>query len=266
MPLTGLVLGNGSTTGTLLNDVLDTAAVPDNLVPEDQFVPVEEEDPALKSCGTEVVKDHGARVTEVNAAGVGWAGATTDFEYSDGATSALGVAQSTTGKFGSWSAGGTASKEKSVDSTTTVNFATKSTGYWHRKTNFRYKTYKIVCWYGSSYYGGVYMTTRYEARPSNYYGGANSVGVSGLPRTPRDHCAYQEAGSGFTRSTSTAITWTNGVSMAGPIGIDVSSRTGYATDAKVKFNFKAAGWICGTHGDPGGTPRTLVARKYRPTS
>ncbi|MFJ9313874.1 hypothetical protein ACIRN4_06740 [Pimelobacter simplex] len=262
VPLTGVILGDNALGGTV-PDAQPNAEVPDNLLPEDEVVPVEEEGIVPKNCSTTVARDLGQRITEVNAAGVGWSGATTDFEYVDGATSTLGVGVSVTGAAGSWSAGGSATWQKEVDSTSAVGFPVKSTGYWHRRTYFRYKSYKIECWYSA--YGVVNRTVRFEARPSNFVGGASTVGTGTPPTPPRANCAPQEVGSKFTRSSSTAITWSNGVSLKNVLGIDLSSRTGYTTRAKIKFDYKQAGWICGTHGDPGATPRTLVARKNRPS-
>ncbi|WP_215814497.1 hypothetical protein [Pimelobacter sp. 30-1] len=262
VPLTGLVLGENALGGRL-RDVLPSETVPENLLPEDEVVPIEEDAIVPKNCSTTVAKDLGQRVTEVNAAGVGWAGATTDFEYTNGATSTLGVAVSVNGTMGSWSAGGSSSLQKQVDSTSTVGFPVKSTGYWHRKTYFRYKSYKIECWYSA--YGVVKRTVRYEARPSNFVGGATTVGVATPPTPPRGNCAPQEAGSRFARSSSTATTWSNGVALKNVLGVDLSSRTGYSKTAKITIEYTKAGWICGTQGDPGDTPRTLIARKNRPS-
>ncbi|WP_182378701.1 hypothetical protein [Nocardioides sp. WS12] len=261
VPLTGVLLGSTGI-GGIIDSALPTADVAADEVPESEFVPVEEPEPVVdKACSTYVKKDYGQRVTQVNAAGVGWSGATTDFVYTDGAMSTLGVGVSTSGSYGSFKASGTSSKERTSSGTLSTEFPLKSTGYWSRKTNFRYKKYEIFC----VYYGGG-SATQYEARPSNYSGGATTYGSTTLPNTPRDYCVFQETGSGATKATSTAVTWTNGVALSGAIGIDVSARTGYTTDAKVSFKFKTQGWLCGTGGDPGGTPRTLVARKYRPTS
>ncbi|WP_406415283.1 hypothetical protein OH809_43365 [Streptomyces sp. NBC_00873] len=65
-------------------------------VPEKSVGPVEDVDKG--ACSTKVTKDLGQRITQVNAAGVRWSGATTDFVYRVGATSTLGVVVSLTGK------------------------------------------------------------------------------------------------------------------------------------------------------------------------
>jgi hypothetical protein len=62
----------------------------------------------------------------------------------------------------------------------------------------------------------------------------------------------QNAGTTFTKDRTKAITWTNGASLAGAIGIDLSARTGYSTDAEVIFTFSRDRRLCGTGDNPGG--------------
>ncbi|MFE7213289.1 hypothetical protein ACFY0A_41480 [Streptomyces sp. NPDC001698] len=86
-----------------------------NQVPEKSVGPVDDVDKG--ACSTKVTKDLGQRITQVNAAGVRWSGATTDFVCRAGATSTLGVAVSLTGKAGDWKAGGSSAKGVSTTAT-----------------------------------------------------------------------------------------------------------------------------------------------------
>ncbi|MFF9511539.1 hypothetical protein ACF1BU_33910 [Streptomyces sp. NPDC014724] len=55
-------------------------------------------------------------------------------------TATPGVAVSLTGKAGDWKAGGSSAKESKMESSLTENFPSKGTGYWARKTWFRFKS------------------------------------------------------------------------------------------------------------------------------
>jgi hypothetical protein len=52
----------------------------------------------------------------------------------------------------------------------------------------------------------------------------------------------------------------SGVSISGPLGIDLSARTGYSSTAKIIFSFTKKKRLCGTNADPGDNARRLVSR------
>lgn len=171
------------------------------------------------------------------------------FTYQSGAESALGVGFSSSGEFGSYEASGTMSK--SSNGTLTWPQA----GQWarqHYDTQYRYAKYYVSC-----YNGTPYPTYWYEVRPYSWAGGQRTRTAT----TPgADYCTNMLAGGSFTKSTTNAVNWTNGVKLGAVVGIDLSSRTGYTTTASIKHDFVNSGQLCGTHDYPGGTPARLVGK------
>ncbi|MFE2062408.1 DNRLRE domain-containing protein [Streptomyces sp. NPDC059467] len=169
--------------------------------------------------------------------------------YSKGASSTLGVGVSAEGTYGSWEASGTNAK-----STTLTNdypsYGNHRGAYY--KTEFSYGKYYIQCSNGR-YTEHDY----YEVRAKGYYGG-EKVSRAYIPKAT--HCAPYLKGGKFTRTTSKAVTWTDGAGLAGAVGVNFSSETGYSTDATVQYSFNANRYICGTGGAPGGShPYNFVA-------
>lgn len=171
------------------------------------------------------------------------------FTYSGSASSTLGVGISNTGAFGSFSASGTVDRSRS--NATTFPWYTSSTSRF-LDTLYSYGRYCVEL------VGGGYRYHRYEARAIRHEGGTDHRSTS---QPTASYCvSYNVPGSGGEKSTSNAITWSNGAKLGGVIGIDLSSRTGYRTDAKIEYVFRTAGRLCGTHDLPNGTPRRLVMR------
>lgn len=174
--------------------------------------------------------------------------------YGQGQSTTFGVGFSASGKYGTFKSDGTMSKS----TTSTVGFATYSgAGYWGRRTQWVPGKYSLWC---TGSFGGT-TKVGYEVRTYKYAGGATSAswGTGQLPSATK--CVPHEKGSFSETITSTAITWTNGFDTSGPIGLDLSARTGYSSTAQAKFKFtRGAGRSCGTADYPAGTPRVLVAK------
>jgi hypothetical protein len=68
------------------------------------------------------------------------------------------------------------------------------------------------------------------------------------------------AGSSWDRTNTRASTWTNGVAIAKVIGIDLSTQTGYTTQATQHIVYQQTRRLCGWQQDPGLTPGLLMAR------
>jgi hypothetical protein len=118
-------------------------------------------------------------------------------------------------------------------------------GHYHY-TQFHYQNWQEQCFTGNTY----------TVKPVAWDGGAIYGGAS-YPSTP--YCVTQQAGTGFTKNSTTAITWSNGASLASIIGIDLSSRTGYTSSAEITFHFSATHRLCGKGGTPGSTAYLLQA-------
>ncbi|MGW3289983.1 DNRLRE domain-containing protein [Streptomyces sp. NPDC001002] len=173
------------------------------------------------------------------------------FSYSRGADSSLGVGVSATGAYGSFTGSGTISKSSSI----TMDYPEYGNhrGVYY-KTEFSWGKYLMTCSMGGR---GAPVSQHYEARARGYYGGAKTS-TAYIPTAK--HCAYQQKGTKFTRTTSHAITWSDGADLANVIGISLSTETGYSSDATVAYSFDANRYLCGTGGAPGGShPYNFVA-------
>jgi hypothetical protein len=175
---------------------------------------------------------------------VNYSGITQGFTYHAGQSSTLGVGISSTNKSGSFTGDGTTSESSSTAET----YPTRGPAYVYYQTEFVYANYEDECTQGN----------QWEARSDGYAGGAQSAFTSKPPVA--NYCVNQEAGSTFTKSTTTAVTWTNGLSIP-VIGLSLSSHTGYDSGASLTFHFTGNHRMCGTGGYPGGTPYQLDGRE-----
>lgn len=163
------------------------------------------------------------------------------FSYTQGASSSLGVGVSSNGAYGTFSASGT----HSFSSSATVGFGTTptSTKRFHR-TKFRYGKYFVTC----PKPGGTYTNTRTRARL--FVGGATNGAGSGIPADQPTECVHYTAGTYFSRTSNSAVTWSNGVNIKSAIGIDLSARTGISTTARLEYWFDGANNLCGWANPP----------------
>jgi hypothetical protein len=175
---------------------------------------------------------------------VTFSGITQSFIYHEGQSSTLGIGISDTNKYGSFDGNGTASES----STTSESYPTTGQDGWYYESEFVYSNYEDECTQGD----------RWMARVTGYAGGAQSQFASSAPSTP--YCVKQEAGSTFTKDTTAAVTWTNGLTIP-VIGLSVSSQTGYSSGAAISFHYTATHRMCGAGGYPGETPYQLVGRE-----
>ncbi|MFD4598093.1 DNRLRE domain-containing protein [Streptomyces sp. NPDC058464] len=204
-----------------------------------------------KACNGTLVKKLGAKWVIAGQTYSATSGVKHTFSYSKGADSSLGVGVSATGTYGSFTGSGSISKSSSI----TMEYPTygNNRGVYY-KTEYSYGKYLVAC---QSPGRGSPVTHHYEVRARGYYGGANTS-TAYIPTAK--HCAYQLNGSKFTRTSSHAITWTDGASLSDAIGLDLSASTGYSSDATVVYTFNANRYICGTGGAPGGShPYNFVA-------
>ena len=176
-----------------------------------------------------------------------------EFDYGEGAGSSIGVAVSDTGKYGSFRQSGT----KSKDSSGQVGFGHDyNDGGWLHQTYFDSARYRSTC----------PETSWYTVEPDGWRGGTDPYSPTHAPipsNTNNQHfCDVYAAGTSYTQDTSSAVTWTNGYDLLGPIGLDVSIQTGYNRFASLKVHFHTRAWLCGRGSAPKDHPRVLVARRY----
>lgn len=195
-----------------------------------------------------VVKDYGRRWTAVGQWFSNATAVTGDFRYTSGADSELGIGVSATGKYGSFSAGGTQSQGWDIG----LGYPTNAgQGGWLYRTRFHYKLLR----YNHCYKGGCLVT--YKAEPTALAGGESIPSVQNPGGM--DNCNPYPDGADVDINYSRAITWTNGVNTGGAIGIDLSSRTGYTSGAHLTIHFNSNRRLCGRN-DISLNPYILMAR------
>lgn len=201
--------------------------------------------PFERVCETKKVADLGKYWVTVGYGYIDGSGAKMKFTYRAGASSTLGVAVSATGGAGTYRASGSST----FSSTSTVTYpATTGNKLW--KTQFRYGKYKRgVC---------PYVRELYVSKVDGYAGGSRITTVKTTPVAR--HCVWNDPGTSFIKDTTAAYESSSGVSISGPLGVDLSSRTGYTSTAKITFSFSKMKRLCGTNADPGGNARRLVSR------
>lgn len=174
-------------------------------------------------------------------------GFTANYTYSTSASSTLGAGYSLSGAYGSFTQSGSSTSSSS----SSVGFSALTTsggkGY---STQFRYGLYYGTgCSPSNIFY--------YRVLPTGFVAGA-STGSLSVPTA--GYCTTFGAGSSFTKTTTNAVTWSDGVKISGAIGIDLSSKTGYSSTSKLSYSFSATRSLCGTTDYPGGSPSRLVVK------
>lgn len=193
-----------------------------------------------------IYTNYGPQWVIVGATNATTSGHTQKLTYGVSASSTLGIGVSASGAYGSFSASGTQSRSSSGE----VGFPTYSTaGSRYMKTQYTYG--KLRCVQPTN--GVVY----WNVVPMDFVAGSS---VTAATTPTANLCTSFSAGSSYSKSTSTAITWSNGAQLAGVVGIDLSARTGYTTSAKMDYTFSTTRQLCGSSDYPGGTPYQLVVK------
>lgn len=177
-----------------------------------------------------------------------------DFRYGNGANSSLSIGFSQSGNFGTFELG----SEQTEESTATVGFPTvggKNDFSSYDRTLFRYKLFH----YRSCPSFSPCNNLGYKAEPVGWAGGVDQVHGLIIPNINK--CVPAPEGSTFERTNSTAITWRAGASLVGAIGLDLTSRTGYSSNAYLHFEFNANRSLCGRQ-FPGQNPYILKAAPW----
>jgi hypothetical protein len=202
-----------------------------------------------------LVRGFGGRWTAVGAWFSNTTGVNATFAYANGATSSLGVAVSDT------AVGGFHAESTHTESSTNGQGFARLRGPQSVlfRTLFTYKEFKYrLC--GGRPPGPACFGTVYKVEPVGWRGGGD-IQQTGNPGGFAHYCVPEPPGGSWHRTDSKAITWTNGVSLKQAIGIDLSSQTGYTSEATLDINFPEGGHqLCGRGAYPGRTPYLLMAR------
>lgn len=97
----------------------------------------------------------------------------------------------------------------------------------------------------------------WKVKPIKHKGGARSPKTK-ISTPPNRYCEPYPKGHGGDVDETTAKTWSKGVNFKGPIGIDLSSRTGFTTSSRYEWTMQTSGRACGVAGHIAGTPGGVV--------
>ncbi len=173
--------------------------------------------------------------------------------YTTGQSSRLGITG--TGSDGNWHAN--IGYTNVTTSSSTTGFGTQSgAGSYHYKSKFLVQKWSSLC---QRNIDPTSTFTIYTMKPAGFYGGAWSQTASGAGNA--HNCAWYSKSNWLELTRSTAITWTNGLSLSAfGLSIGPSARTGYSTKAKVRYTAQRGGiYLCGNNGGPASTTTYVVS-------
>lgn len=166
--------------------------------------------------------------------------------YTYGNSSSLGVGFSTSGQYGSFSSNGTTSQSNS----STVEFGSFDRAGIGAQivTGWDYGSFVSTC----VDYSTGWTTTWYDFRPIRFDGGNYSytTGQWNVGGYSANRCNPYGPNDVFTRSSSTNVTWTDGVASAPIIGVNLQSTSGWTSAMNVTYRFTGNAWLCGNNGTP----------------
>ncbi len=186
------------------------------------------------------------------------------WKYGKGTSSYLGAAWSAGGAPGTFN--GTRAWSKSVDGVVTFPAQRRKAGVFFRSF-FKYGKYDYQQF---DYCAGRWVYIATWVRTTKWVKGTDLTKGISVPaqEKPRFRCSPYRKGSKDETAVSTAMTWSDGVTlsaaMKGLLGdVTLSSRTGFTSSTRnfVEFKF-GRGRLCGRYGDLS-KPGALIARPAR---
>jgi hypothetical protein len=180
---------------------------------------------------------------------VGTTSVAKEFSYSTGSSTTTDVAINTNVTHPNWSA-------SSSNGTETVHNASATQGF---------PTVNLSRLAETDMEEGLWATCQISGEAATFPYQVNGGTIQPFSTPPRaTHCVIENHDAFIKKSTTTAFTFAAGldVSVIG-IGVDLSSVTGYSTDATEQYTWNnQSGWGCGARNAPLGTnpgPGALVA-------
>ncbi|HJX78116.1 hypothetical protein [Glutamicibacter sp.] len=197
--------------------------------------------PAAYTCNSRLETKYSPTYAQVGASFLYASGASADYQFKVGSSSSLGVATSSSGKSGSFSAGGTAS----ITSNVTLDFPTSTSGIKFYKASVVTGKFSTIC----QNMAGPGIKQTYQIRPVKFTGGMTVSKGTGFSENHR--CVKLLKKAKFTKDKTRAITWSRGMTLPKIAGFNVSSQSGFTSSSKIVY---AAGKkdrkICGHTGWP----------------
>lgn len=186
------------------------------------------------------------------------------WKFGKGTSSYLGAAWSVGGAPGSFN--GTRAWSKSVDSVVTFPAQKRKVGVYFRSF-FKYGKYDYQQY---DYCAGEWVYIATWVRTTKWVKGTDLTKGVSVPaqKKPKVRCSPYRKGSTDETAVSTAMTWSDGVTlsaaMKGLLGdLTLSSRTGFTSSTRNFVHFKfGRGRLCGRYGDLS-KPGALIARPPR---
>lgn len=164
------------------------------------------------------------------------------YNYVSGSSSTLGVGVSPTGSFGTFSYSGT--RSLSNDSGLTFdNIENASKVLW---TYARYAQFRDFLYTDKGGQG----ICRVLAKPIGFAVGTDKTNAGGFS-VAQSNCAPFAKNTGYSGHTQRAVTWSDGVSSAASLGLNLSSQTGYSDEGRLDYTFGKRGELCGQYAYPG---------------
>jgi hypothetical protein len=204
------------------------------------------ERPRSLESGWSVAKDLGLRNVQFEHVASTKAGVSAKVYHEKSRTATVGYGASTTGAASGYKVSGT----QSITIGTTNDFA-KETGSFSSKYFFQEK-YVVLRKYviGDGTGWKPVAQNQWKVQPSGTTTGGFATKNHPVPSATA--CGTYSAGS-HVFSTKQATTFSAGVSLAGAVGIDFSSKSGRTTGQKVTFSYGGSGVfkICGVNNYPG---------------
>ena len=202
------------------------------------------------SCEWVLTRDLGNREVAVGSGYMTASGITNQFVFESGASTTMGVAFSGTSAYGGFSQSGTTTKTASG-----TQIYPKQTGEMNNRiyeTYFRWGVFRERCQTSTVDW---FWSNNWESRPNGWAAGAPTSYVNSAPTAT--FCTSMPMGAEFRKVSGKAATWSSGVQVAGDIGINLSSQSGWTSVVESRWTFQLNRKLCGTNGSIGGTSNTL---------
>jgi len=162
------------------------------------------------------------------------------FTFVHGASTTVGVGESASGAFGSFSADGTGTMTSGSTTTFPLQWDYQGSNHWYVEVTESESLTKCY----QSLTGQTFSS--YYSVSDNIYGGAK---IEKLGTIDAPYCAPYAANTTLTLNKTSAATFGAGVTIS-LIGFNASAQTGYTSTASATFHLIAARDLCGEFAGP----------------
>lgn len=179
-------------------------------------------------------------------------GVTQSLTYGTGQSTSLSIGFSKSGKYGSYTAGGS---ETETSSSSQSFPDQRKPGFFRFRTEWRVAKYLQVCGGGKTDVGPFF---KHIVRSNGWLGGDDIRKASRAPKAK--FCITELAGSNFHTSNERATTVSAGLTVA-EVDFGVNMQTGYDTSAELNLHFNKQRHLCGTGNLPAPQAGIVVVKR-----